>query len=53
VIFHEKLLQGGVPSQLRREPALGHSYMRARHHSPVAMAGFMAIVAGLKQFCHA
>jgi acetyl esterase len=53
VMFHEKLLQGGVPSQLQREPALGHSYMRARHHSAAAMDGFLAIVAGLKQFCHA
>jgi acetyl esterase len=50
VVFHTKLLRSGVPSELREEPALAHSYMRARHHSPVAMAGFRAIVAALRQF---
>jgi acetyl esterase len=49
VYFHEKLLAGGVPSQLRREPQLAHSYMRARHHSVAAMEGFKAITAALRE----
>lgn len=43
VRFHERLAAAGVPSALRREPALAHSYMRARHHSEPAMEGFRAI----------
>ena len=50
VMFHEKLRAAGIPSELRREPALAHSYMRARHHSAVAMQGFQAIVGALKGF---
>jgi acetyl esterase len=50
VMFHEKLLAGGIASELRREPRLAHSYMRARHHSAVAMDGFQAIVGALKTF---
>jgi acetyl esterase len=50
VMFHDRLLQAGQPSVLRKELALAHSYMRARHHSPVVMAAFNAIVAALKQF---
>lgn len=49
-MFHQRLLSAGVASQLREEPALGHSYMRARNHSPVAMQAFEAIVAALKAF---
>ena len=44
VMFHERLVAAGCASQLRREPALAHSYMRARHVSEPAMAGFQAIV---------
>jgi acetyl esterase len=50
VMFHERLLRAGIPSQLRTEPALTHSYMRARHHSLVAMKAFEAIVTALKEF---
>jgi acetyl esterase len=50
VMFHERLLAAGVVSELRDEPALAHSYMRARHHSAVAKEGFQAIVAALRQF---
>jgi acetyl esterase len=50
VIFHERLLNAGIPSQLRREPALAHSYMRARNHSPVALQAFQVIVQALKEF---
>jgi acetyl esterase len=49
IIFHEKLKSSGVPSQLRIEPALAHSYMRARHQSAPAMAGFRAIAEALKE----
>ena len=37
---------------LRREPALAHSYMRARHHSRPAMAGFRAIARAVKALAH-
>ena len=50
VMFHERLLAAAIPSELRREPQLAHSYMRARHHSAVAMEGFQAIVAALRGF---
>lgn len=49
VLFHEKLVAEGVPSALRREPVLAHSYMRARHHSAPAMAGFRAIAEALRE----
>ncbi len=52
VIFHEKLKAGGIPSTLRREPELAHSYMRARHHSKPAMEGFKAIVEALRAMAH-
>lgn len=48
IIFHERLKAGGVPSILREEPLLAHSYMRARHHSSPAMQGFKAIAEALK-----
>jgi acetyl esterase len=46
------LQHAGVPSALRREPALAHSYMRARHHSRPAMAGFRAIARAVKALAH-
>ena len=49
VNFHARLLAAGVRSQIRQEPALAHSYMRARHVSEPAMAGFRAIVGKLKE----
>ncbi|CAN5429675.1 alpha/beta hydrolase [soil metagenome] len=52
VMFHERLRSAGVASQLRREPALAHSYMRARHVSGPAMEGFKAITAALRAFAH-
>lgn len=44
VAFHEKMLAAGNRSELRIEPALAHSYMRARNHSAPAKSGFEAIV---------
>ena len=41
--FHAKLQAAGSISQLRLEPELPHSYIRARHVSRPAMAGFQAI----------
>jgi acetyl esterase len=52
VMYHERLRSAGVPSQLRREPALAHSYMRARHVSAPAMAGFKAITAAMRALAH-
>jgi acetyl esterase len=50
IAFHEKLKAAGVASTLRREPALAHSYMRARHVSAPAKAGFDAIVHAVRNF---
>lgn len=52
VIFHEKLKAAGVPAVLREEPALAHSYWRARHASTAAMAGFRAIVEAVRHLAH-
>jgi acetyl esterase len=52
VRFHEKLIAAGVPSALRCEPALAHRYMRARHSSIPAMAGFRAIAAAIRSLGH-
>lgn len=48
VMFHERFVAAGGQSELRREPALAHSYMRARHVSEPAMAGFRAIVQAIR-----
>lgn len=50
VMFHERLQAAGVRSELRREPELAHSYMRARHVSGPAMAGFKAIAEAVRRF---
>ncbi len=52
VIFLEKLRAAGVPAALRDEPALAHSYMRARHASKAAMDGFKAIVEAVRHLGH-
>ncbi len=52
IIFHGKLKAAGIPVALRAEPALAHSYMRARHVSVAAMAGFKAIVEALRHLAH-
>jgi acetyl esterase len=52
VMFHERLLAAGISSTLRREPALAHSYMRARHHSAPALEGFKAIAEALRKMAH-
>jgi acetyl esterase len=51
-IFHGLLQTAGIPSAIREEPALCHSYMRARHHSQPAMAGFKAIVNAIRHLAH-
>ncbi len=50
VQFHERLIAQGGASMLRIEPELAHSYMRARHVSAPAMAGFQAIVEAMRHF---
>jgi len=52
LIFAAKLGAAGVPVALRREPALAHSYMRARHVSAPAMAGFKAIAEAVRTLAH-
>jgi acetyl esterase len=51
--FARKLQAAGVTVECRDEPALGHSYMRARHYSPVAMAAFQWIADALKKMASA
>lgn len=48
VIFAEKLKAAGVKVELLEEPALAHSYMRARNVSAPAKKGFDAIVEALR-----
>lgn len=52
VIFSEKLKAAGVSFELREEPALAHSYMRARNVSAPAKKGFDAIVEALRSLSH-
>jgi acetyl esterase len=51
-IYAEKLEAARVPVKLRYEPALDHSYMRARHHSEAARQGFAAVVAAARSLGH-
>jgi acetyl esterase len=50
--FHARLGQVGSASQLRLEPELPHSYIRARHVSPPAMAGFQAIAKAMRTLAY-
>ncbi len=52
IIFYEKLKAANIPVSLREEPALAHSFMRARHVSEPAKKGFNAIVEALKSLGH-
>jgi acetyl esterase len=52
VLFAEKLRSAKVPVMLRRELALAHSFMRARHVSKPAKEGFEAIVAAIASLSH-
>lgn len=51
-IFFRKLKGDGIAAAIREEPALAHSYMRARHVSKPAMAGFEAIVDAIRHLAH-
>ena len=51
-LYADRLEAAGVPVVLRHEPALDHSYMRARHHSTAAAAAFNAIVAAARSLGH-
>jgi acetyl esterase len=52
IIFHGKLKTAGIPVAIREEPALAHSYMRARHVSAPAMEGFKAIAEAVRHLAH-
>jgi acetyl esterase len=52
IIFRDKLMAQGVPVKFRDEPALTHSFMRARHVSRPAMDGFKAIVEAVRHLAH-
>jgi acetyl esterase len=51
-VFYKKLKAAGIATSLRKEPALAHSYMRARHVSTPAMKGFNAIIEALRSLGH-
>ena len=50
--FRDKLVAAAIPVTLREEAVLAHSYMRARHVSKPAMAGFKAIVEAVRHLAH-
>lgn len=52
VTFAANLKAAGIPVTLRSEPALAHSFMRARHHSAPAMEGFKAITEAVRTLAH-
>ncbi len=52
IIFAEKLRAAGITCEVREEPALAHSYMRARNMSVPARKGFDAIVEALRSLSH-
>ena len=52
IIFAAKLKAAGVLCELREEPELAHSYMRARNVSAPAKKGFDAIVKALRSLSH-
>ena len=52
IIFAAKLKAAGIPCELREEPELAHSYMRARNVSAPAKKGFDAIVKALRSLSH-
>jgi acetyl esterase len=53
VIFAQKLGAAGIACELRIEPALAHSYMRARNVCAPAKKGFDAIIEALRSLSHA
>jgi acetyl esterase len=52
VLFFQKLQAAGIACSMRDEPALAHSYMRARNVSAPAKKGFDAIVEALRSLSH-
>ncbi|MGE0210764.1 MAG: alpha/beta hydrolase [Parvibaculaceae bacterium] len=52
ILFAQCLQTAGIKAEVRREPALAHSYMRARAVSAPAKAGFEAIVRAIRSFAH-
>ena len=52
IVFAAKLRAAGIPCELREEPELAHSYMRARNVSAPAKKGFDAIVKALRSLSH-
>ena len=50
--YAARLAAAGAPVEVRREPVLGHSYMRARGVSAPAAAGFSAIVDAIGRLAH-
>ena len=52
LIYQTRLMEAGVAVKVRIEPELTHSYMRARHVSGPAGAGFAAIVEAVRSLSH-
>jgi len=52
LVYADRLRQAGVPVELRPEPSLTHSYMRARAVSEACRRGFDAIVGAIRSLAH-
>lgn len=52
VEYTERLHSAGVPAQVRSEPLLVHSFLRARHMSDAAAASFKAITIVINSLAH-
>ena len=52
IIFHDKMKKAGRQATIRKEPALAHSFMRARHVSTPARDAFQAIVLAIRGLAH-
>ncbi len=52
IVMEGKLSKQGIPATVRSELSLTHSFLRARHHSKAAMAGFRRIVEAVRTLAH-
>ena len=52
VDYVERLQSAGVAAQMRREPLLVHSFLRARHMSDAAAASFKAITTAINSLAY-
>ena len=50
--YAERLQSAGIPAQVRSEPLLVHSFLRARHMSDAAAASFKAITTAINSLAY-